>query len=109
MKSVTEWNDKQLGNLIAIYQRLGKVEEAYYLDALSEMAWRKGAGLNFDKTFSAVLKGAKERRFLSYRQLSEESGVVGDAASGWIWLPPAILWAAWAVEAATRNLRMIGA
>ncbi|MGO7690095.1 hypothetical protein ACC696_36405 [Rhizobium ruizarguesonis] len=59
MKSVTEWNDKQFGNLIANYQRLGKVEEAYYLDALSEMARRKGAGLNFDKTFSAVVKARR--------------------------------------------------
>ncbi|WP_222323921.1 hypothetical protein [Rhizobium leguminosarum] len=71
MKSITEWNDKQLGNLIANYQRLGKVEEAYYLDALSEIAPRKGAGLNLDKTFNAVLKAAKKRRFLSYKQLSE--------------------------------------
>ncbi|MBY3447984.1 DUF429 domain-containing protein [Rhizobium laguerreae] len=40
--------------------------------------------------------------------VSGRAEVVGDAASGWIWLPPAVLWAAWAVEAATRNLRMIG-
>lgn len=75
MRPVSEWDDKQLANLIANYQRLGKVDDTYYHDALSEMARRKGAGLNFEKTFRAVLRAAKERRFLSYKQLSDESGV----------------------------------
>jgi hypothetical protein len=35
--------------------------------------------------------------------------VVGDAISGWIWLPPRNLWASWASEALTRNLSTIGA
>ena len=39
------------------------------------MARRKGRGLDFEKTFRAVLKAAKERRFLSYKQLADESGV----------------------------------
>ncbi|WP_261318974.1 N-6 DNA methylase [Rhizobium leguminosarum] len=56
MRPVSEWDDKQLANVIANYRRLGKVEEAYYLDTLSEKARRKGAGLNFDKIFSAVVK-----------------------------------------------------
>lgn len=75
MKPVSDWDDKQLANLIANYQRLGKVHDAYYVDALSEMARRKGGGLDFEKTFRAVLKAAKERRFLSYKQLADESGV----------------------------------
>ncbi len=75
MKPVAEWDDRQLANLIANYQRLGRVSEAYYLDALSEMARRKGAGLNFDKSFNAVLRAGQERRFLSYKQLADESGV----------------------------------
>lgn len=75
MKPVGEWDDEQLANLIANYQRLGKVDDAYYLGALSEMARRKGRGLDFEKTFRAVLKAASERRFLSYKQLADESGV----------------------------------
>ncbi|MGO4112377.1 DUF429 domain-containing protein [Rhizobium ruizarguesonis] len=34
--------------------------------------------------------------------------VVGDVPTGWIWLPPADLWADWAGEALARNLRSIG-
>lgn len=75
MRPVGEWDDKQLANLIANYQRLQRVDDPYYLEALSEMARRKGAGLDFEKTFSAVLKAAKERRFLSYKQLADESEV----------------------------------
>lgn len=75
MRPVGEWDDEQLANLIANYQRQGKADDAYYLEALSEMARRKGRGLNFEKTFRAVLKAARERRFLSYKQLADESGV----------------------------------
>jgi hypothetical protein len=75
MKSVTEWDDKQLANLIANYKRLGKQDDDTYHEALFEMAHCKGAGLDFDKTFQAVLKAGRERRFLSYKQLSTESGV----------------------------------
>ncbi len=75
MRPVGEWDDKQLANLIANYQRQGRVDDAYYLDALAEMARRKGAGLDFEKSFRAVLKAARERRFLSYKQLADESGV----------------------------------
>ncbi len=75
MKSVTEWSDGELANLVANYQRQGKVDDAYYLELLAEQAHRKGAGLNFDKTFQAVLKAAKDGRFLSYKQLADESDV----------------------------------
>ncbi|MGA6115488.1 hypothetical protein [Agrobacterium radiobacter] len=75
MKPVSDWDDTQLANLIANYQRLGQVNDAYYLDAMSETARRKGRVLDFEKTFRAVLKAAKERRFLPYKQLADESGV----------------------------------
>jgi hypothetical protein len=75
MKPASDWNDKELANIIANYRRLGKINDAYYLSAFEEMGRRKGAGLDFDKTFNAVLKAARERRFLSYKQLADQSGV----------------------------------
>ncbi|MDQ0316825.1 hypothetical protein [Amorphus orientalis] len=75
MKPVNEWDDQQLANLISNYRRLGKEDDPYYLDLMAEFARRKGSGLDFDKTFRAVVKAAKERRFLSYKQLADESGV----------------------------------
>lgn len=79
MTPLGEWGDKQPANLIANYQRLGKMDDAYYLGALSEMASRKGGGLDFDKTFRAVLKAAKECRFTLLRPMpSVPSGPMGN-------------------------------
>lgn len=44
MKSITEWGDNELANLLANYQRQGKINDPYYLELLSELARRKGAG-----------------------------------------------------------------
>ncbi|OAP39048.1 hypothetical protein AU381_08055 [Sinorhizobium glycinis] len=38
-----------------------------------------------------------------------KSEAVGDEAGGWIWLPPAELWAGWAAEALARNKAAISA
>ncbi len=65
---------KQLQNVIDNHRRHRKTTEPAYLDALAEQARRKGKGLDFDKTFALVRAAAAERRFLSYKQLAEESG-----------------------------------
>jgi hypothetical protein len=39
---------------------------------------------------------------------SGEAEVVGDAGSGWFWLPPLKLWAPWATEALAQNRRQLG-
>ena len=44
MRPADEWDDKRLANLTANDKRLGKVDDAQYRDALSEMARRNGAG-----------------------------------------------------------------
>lgn len=75
MRPVGAWDDKQRANLVANYRRLGKEGDAYYLDVLAETARGKGRGLDFEKTFRAFLKAAEEGRFLSYKQLADESGV----------------------------------
>jgi hypothetical protein len=75
MKPIKEYDDEQLATWIVNYQRQQKVNDPHYLELLSELARRKGAGLNFDKTFQAVVKAAKGNRFLSYKQLADESGV----------------------------------
>lgn len=74
MKPVSDLDKKQLDNLIANHERHGRVDAPAYLEALSERARRDGRGLSFEKSFSAVVKAAKARRFLSYKQLADESG-----------------------------------
>lgn len=66
--------DKQLQNVIDNHRRHRKTTEPAYLDALAEQARRKGKGLDFGKTFALVRAAAAERRFLSYKQLADESG-----------------------------------
>ena len=39
---------------------------------------------------------------------SGEAELVGDAGSGWFWLPPLKLWAPWATEALAQNRRQLG-
>jgi len=74
-KPVAEWTDSELQNIIDNYRRKALTSDVYYLQALEDMARRKGGGLEFDKTLRAVLKAARAGNYLSYGQLAQESGV----------------------------------
>lgn len=73
-KPIGEHSDHQLRNVIDNHRKNGKLNETYYLDALEELARRKGHGLDFQKSFDLVRKAAAEGRFLSYKELADESG-----------------------------------
>jgi hypothetical protein len=75
MKPVAEFDDRQLASIIDNYRRQGKTADPYYMAALEARARRKGKGLVFDTTLHAVLAAARERRFLSYKQLATASGL----------------------------------
>lgn len=74
VKPIDDHSDAQLRNVIENHRKIGKLHEPYYLAALEELARRKGQGLDFQKTFSLIRKAATERRFLSYKELANESG-----------------------------------
>jgi|GEM_PF-5358945 hypothetical protein len=67
----------QLENLIENHRRQGATNAPLYIDALRELEKRKGKGLDFDKSLSIILEAAKERRFLSYKELADASGLIG--------------------------------
>lgn len=73
-KSIEDHSDQQLRNVIENHRKNGKVHEAYYLDAMEELARRKGQGLDFQKSFNLIRRAAAERRFLSYKELADASG-----------------------------------
>lgn len=73
-KPIGEHSDYQLRNVIDNHRTNGKLNETYYLDALEELARRKGHGLDFQKSFELIRKAAVEHRFLSYKALADESG-----------------------------------
>jgi hypothetical protein len=74
MEIFSKFNDKQIKNLMANYQRQGQTSASYYHELLEENSRRSGNGLNFETTLVAVKLAARERRFLSYQELAEKSG-----------------------------------
>jgi len=73
-KPVGDHSDQQLRNVIENHRKIGKLHEPYYLAAMEELARRKGYGLDFQKTFNLIRKAATEKRFVSYKELANESG-----------------------------------
>lgn len=73
--NVAELSDAELENLIANHRRLGATDRPQYLDALEERARRRGSGLAFKKSFAIIRAAAAQKRFLSYKDLADASGV----------------------------------
>jgi hypothetical protein len=89
------WQDRpeltiaELENLIANHRRKGATDAPLYLDACQELEARKGKGLDFDKSLRIIRQAASEGRFLSYKELADESGAewgqVHYAIGGHLW------------------------
>lgn len=73
-RPIEEHSAEQLRNVIDNHRKHGKLAEAYYLDALQELARRRGKGLDFRKSFDLIRRAAAEGRYLSYKELADESG-----------------------------------
>lgn len=71
---VTKATDQELQNLVDNHRRAAATNAPLYLDALGELERRKGNGLDFDKSYAAILNAAKKRQFLSYKDLADASG-----------------------------------
>ena len=48
--------------------------EPVYVEALAEQARRFGKGLDFNKSYNAILRSAADDRFISYKDLADASG-----------------------------------
>ena len=70
---VTKLSKDGLQNLIKNYRDRNAADEANFRDAVVELEGRIGKGLNFEKSKAAIRSAAKERRFLSYKDLADES------------------------------------
>jgi len=71
---LVERTDEQLRNIIQNHRDKGATDASLYLEALRELDQRKGKGLSFGKSFVVIKRAAAERRFLSYKNLADESG-----------------------------------
>jgi len=68
-------SDKEIATLLENYRKAGQTEHPKYVSILEEKALREGKGLSFEKSLAAIRQAASERRFLSYKQLAEASGL----------------------------------
>jgi hypothetical protein len=66
---------EQLRSLIQNYRTKRRTDDALYVEAFAELERRTGKGLDFDKTLAAVLSSAKRGKYLSYKELTDASGV----------------------------------
>jgi hypothetical protein len=72
---VLKLTDEQLRNLIKNHRTKGATSPPRYIEALDELARRQGHGLNFETTMRIVQSAARRRKFLSYKELADASGV----------------------------------
>lgn len=71
---VTRLDTDGLRNLIVNHRTRGATDSPTYIAALRELERRTGRGLDFDKSYQAIREAAREKRFLSYKQLADASG-----------------------------------
>jgi len=71
---VQKLSDQQLKNIIDNHRRKKATDRPAYVEALAEQARRVGKGLDFDKSFQIIRQAAAEKRFVSYKELSDASG-----------------------------------
>jgi hypothetical protein len=71
---LTRLDTDRLKTLILNHRKKGATNSQVYLDALRELERRTGRGLDFDKSYQAIQEAAREKRFLSYKELADASG-----------------------------------
>lgn len=73
-RAIEEHTDNELRALIENYQRAQALTAPRYLEAIDELARRTGNGLDIQKSVQLIRSVASEDKFLSYKQLAEQSG-----------------------------------
>src|SRR5215469_15894431 len=87
--NVETLSNAQLENLVENHRRQRATDAPLYVDALRELEKRKGKGLDLDRSLAIIRQAAKERRFISYKELADTSGAdwkqVRFAVNGHLW------------------------
>jgi hypothetical protein len=66
--------DQEIDNLIENHRRKSLLTAPLYLQAMAEKERRRGNGLEFSKSVDIILAAARQRRFISYKELADASG-----------------------------------
>jgi len=75
MRTIKDYDIRELRNLAANYERLGKTDAAEYQAALDELQSRDPLKLNIDRSISAIMAAAKDGRFISYGEVARANGL----------------------------------
>jgi hypothetical protein len=71
---LTKLTDDRLQALIENHRRLGRKDVPLFATALEELNRRKRAGLDFHTSLRLLWQAARERRFVSYKDIADASG-----------------------------------
>ncbi len=72
---MTKKTDQQIQNLIDNHRRAGKLEAPLAVAAIEEQA-KRNKSFNFKAGIDFLLRAARERRAVNYRQVAEAGGVL---------------------------------
>ena len=71
---------ESLRNLVENYGRQGKGRDPICMEALEELSRLEHGGLDFQKSLLAIRAAAKQRKFLSYKDIADINGLSWNAA-----------------------------
>jgi len=74
--NVAKYSERQLKALIDNHRSKGATDRPLYVAALEEYAARRGNGLSFAKSMAVIREAAQVGRFLSYKELADQSGAI---------------------------------
>ena len=74
ISDLTEKTGPELDNIITNYRRANRVTDSVFLEALRLREKMSSKGLDFEKSRSIIIAAAQERRFISYKEVSDASG-----------------------------------
>lgn len=72
---LTKFDDQQIENLIANYLKQGKHDTDEFAAFVAEQNRRNGRGLELQTTLRLLHDAARERRFVSYKDVADASGL----------------------------------
>jgi len=73
-RPIPDHSADELRNIITNFSKHGKADDPRCLGAMEELARRTGNGLDFEKSLALIRAAAADGRYISYKQLADESG-----------------------------------
>lgn len=73
--AISKYSTSELRNLVKNHRDRARTDAPLYQEAFEELARRTGQGFDFGKSLNLIRAAAAQRRFLSYKDLADASGL----------------------------------